>query len=764
MNKQLPKSDPPSGKKSTLPQLLVQGGILGAILWFIEFFFLCRFYNINSLLWHHRIEIIIANILGTGSAYFIAGVLITLIIWIVAYRYPGKKSGHSKIIFTILASCILSSANILYLRFWLFGHLRITYHKVYFYLNLAFIIIDLVLSIIIFIGVNFFSPKRDRRSFYAALTVFLGYCFIFGSHNNLMFYRFRKATGLPRFSWEVLAVNTAFLLAALAIGLFSWLLFRKYIPRLNRLKSRTTWLILSSFFLVSIIFNGIFRHDWAKYLVKNPSIQSRYSMQEKQMPDIIFIVMDALRADHLGCYGYPRNTTPFIDSLAERGVLFENYNSSSNFTFPFLNTFLSGNGYRKYFFQEHIKNPPVHLPLIPELLRPAGYRSAAFIPLELAERKDPGFTFLRRFGIGGELPKSALQDMIFNNAFKQAFDAYSTSLTFSRKFWIYKLVERFFSFRTPMYMVRFDRFDTFCRRAIAWIEEEPETPLFVYLHPRGAHHPYFPPPDADHRFFPGTFPEDIERANSLYSLSIVLKKRPSDQLVSQVLDLYDDVIAYLDTTMEWFWEELNKKGLLDNTLIIISADHGESFYEHGTGLHHSSLYQEETHVPMIILWGDRISHGLRLKGSFSALDVCPTLLEAAGLTIPEDLPGSSFLEYLNGLKNPPEEQTSFSEDAWKGWTDMLSVQRFPWKVIAHISNGKIAETEVYNLSEDPGEKQNLAAGEIGQPEVSGMIEKIRSYIEKYPLSGPPLNNEQALEALGYGGKKISETPGKNQSE
>ncbi len=748
MSKQLPKSDLFPGRGADLIQFLVRGGLLAVILWFIEFLFLCRFYDINSLLWHHRIEIIIANILGTGSAYFIAGVLAALVVWTISYGCSRKNSNRSNLICTILSSGILSLVIIIYLRFWLFGHLRITYHKVYFYLNLGFIFIGLLLSAFIFIGVKFFSPKGDRSSFFGALSIFLGYYFIFGSHNNLMLYRFRKASGLPRFSSEVLLANAAFLLIAFLIGLLSWFFFRRFIPRLKRLKPGTAWTILGICTLIGVLANGFFYDRWSKYIVQNPLLRNSVLSPGTPRPNIILIIMDALRADHLGCYGYRRDTSPFIDSLVEKGVIFNNYNSSTNFTFPFLNTFLSGSGYRKYFSQEHIRKPPRHIPLLPELLRPAGYRSAAFIPLELSERRDPGFTLFRRLGIGGELPESALEDTTFTNAFKNAFDAYSTSITFSRQFWLYKLVERFFEFRTPMYLVRSDRFSTFCRRALSWVGKEPETPFFIYLHPRGAHHPYFPPLDADRKFFHGRFPEDAERANSLYSLSIVLKKRPSPEVLDEIINLYDDGIVYLDTTMKWFWGELERKGWLENTLIIISADHGESFFEHGTGLHHSSLYQEEIHVPMIVLWKDHVSPGLRLDGSFSALDVCPSLLEAAGVAMPEEMPGSSFLGYLSGGEKVPQKKTSFSEDAWQGWRDVISAQRFPWKIIAYINNGHIDKTEIYNLADDPGERQELGSQALDQPDVGEMREQIREYIKEYPLNDTCLNGETAIKDLG----------------
>ncbi len=510
-------------KKTNYYPIVILGGLCGLILWLIEFIFICRFYHSNALLWYHPLPVVVANILATGSTYFISGSLAAIFSVLISLAIGRRRRKRFRTALTLLSAAALSLAVILYLRFWLFGHLRITYHKVYFYLNLAFILMTLFLTVVVFIGVNCFAPRRDRKTFFASLTVFLGYCFIFGSHNNLMFYRFRKAAGLPRFSFEVAAANITFLLIALALGAGSWFLFRKFILRLIRIKRRWGWSMLALFFLSAVLLNSVFKDDWMKYTVQNPTLRESLSQPQKQKPNIIFIVMDALRADHLGCYGYSRDTTPFVDSLAEKGVLFQHYTSSTNFTFPFLNTLFSGYGYRKYFFHEHIQNPPRHLPLLPEMLRPAGYRSAAFIPLELSEKRDPGFTFLRSLGIGGGLPDTALQDTTFNNAFKNAFDAYSTSLTFSRKFWLYQLVERFFKFKTPFYLVRSDRFHTFCRRALDWIERDPDAPFFVYLHPRGAHHPYFPPPKADSKFFEGMFPDDAELANSLYSLDIVLK-------------------------------------------------------------------------------------------------------------------------------------------------------------------------------------------------------------------------------------------------
>ncbi|MFT5151789.1 MAG: choline-sulfatase, partial [Planctomycetota bacterium] len=266
--------------------------------------------------------------------------------------------------------------------------------------------------------------------------------------------------------------------------------------------------------------------------------------------NVIVICLDTVRADHLGCYGYEkRETTPFMDSLAERSVLFEDASSTAGWTKPSVPSILTGMlplQHGVYRGSARSENGAVSDVLADEALTLAevyserGYQSAAFVRNAQLRR-----------GLG----------------FEQGFDLYRDKAGDARE-------------------IRW--------RTSDWLDErDTQRPFFLYLHYLDAHWPYPVPEEYATRF---TSPEQVEflRSSDWRRLRDAVNdgaEQLSDDQLDALLALYDGALRYIDDELARLWEKLERDGLADDTIICIVADHGEEFMEHGRIGHGNGLYE-----------------------------------------------------------------------------------------------------------------------------------------------------------------------------
>ena len=209
-------------------------------------------------------------------------------------------------------------------------------------------------------------------------------------------------------------------------------------------------------------------------------------------------------------------------------------------------------------------------------------------------------------------------------------------------------------------------------------------------------------------------------------------------------------------------EGLKKLGLYDNAMIVITSDHGEEFYEHGMWMHGGHLYNELIHVPLVIKYPGSKRKGRRVSRNVSLTDIAPTILEELGIEYPEEeFDGRDLLLFLQDENEP--ERYCFAEIPVKGNLGKISVVyrdfKLIWNRIVHEDRFKAqappVEVELYKLSEDPGEKNNLAAEEAELVEY--LMAKIQEYLRKEPKAKqgdkerPVIDEElqKRLRALGY---------------
>ena len=343
----------------------------------------------------------------------------------------------------------------------------------------------------------------------------------------------------------------------------------------------------------------------------NPEVLSR---EEVPASNIVVISMDTLRADHLKLYGYGRNTTPNIDSWLQDhgGVVFEDVVASASWTLPSHVSIFTGIEAIRHGVNQN-KPMPEAMTSMAEILKSQGYTTAAVT--------------------GGGFVHAAF-------GFDQGFDEYQ-------------------SFSSRM---GFDNeIEITTERSLAKLDRLKERRFFLFLHTYEIHNP-FRPREVFLDQIPGRSPDvsvDVVKVPSVAEdgflthreLGLVNKGRPTDErpddLMDLARDLYDAGIAHTDTFIGRFLHRLEELGLADDTIVVLTSDHGELFGEHGE-VNHYTVYDENVLVPLMMA-GPGFEDGLRrIALQVRSVDIMPTLLDWVGLHPPEGLDGQSLLDLMRG--------------------------------------------------------------------------------------------------------------------
>jgi arylsulfatase A-like enzyme len=401
---------------------------------------------------------------------------------------------------------------------------------------------------------------------------------------------------------------------------------------------------------------------------------------------VVLVSIDTLRPDHLGCYGYHRDTSPAIDELRRDAVLFSEAFAPAPSTLPSHASLFSS-----LLPQHHGASMTRSVPLpetvltLAEVLQAAGYRTAAFTG---AGQLHSAFGF----GQGFEVYHQPVADLA------GAVD-----------------------------------------EATRWLDGLSGEPFFVFLHTYEVHHPYDPELALLEQFAPdydGELPAEI---------SVELLRRINDgelELSEQDLDLvvsaYDAEIREMDRSLGRLLEQLRARGLYEESMIVLTSDHGEEFGEHGwVGWHSHTLYDELLRVPLIVKLPGGRSAGTTIEAPARLIDVAPTITEVAGAPIPPDFDGVDLL----GERPPSEVPIVAMID--HGSNDFEALRLRHWKWFA----GRL-----FDLRTDPRELTDLA---MAKPEVAAQLEaRLRKLVgeRQVPVAEAIEPDEETLEqlrALGY---------------
>lgn len=394
-----------------------------------------------------------------------------------------------------------------------------------------------------------------------------------------------------------------------------------------------------------------------------------------ERPHIVFLLVDALRKDHLGCYGYERATTPTIDALSQKGLVFENAVSQAPWTSPsmasiFTSRYPSQVGVGALEDESGMRNLDVHLPSV--LPKKA---------LTLAERlKKAGYMTV---------------SLVAN---PYIVDKFGMLQGFRKKFYEHK---------APA--------GRLIERAVAFIDAAgPEPPLFLYVHLMDLHIPLEPPSPFD-TLYPTLdgAPHTQDQREWKFFRSEDLASRDFRAYLSHKRALYDGSLNYLDFQIGRFMDFLRKKDRLSSTVVVIAADHGEEFWDHadserrwfkdprnlyGMG-HGHTLFRELLDVPLI-LFGPGVPPG-RIASQVRNVDIAPTLLDLAGVDVdPAHVEGVPLVEKITQDALKP--LLAFSEDIAYGY-EQKSLQNMAYKYI------RTREREIlFDKTADPTETRDIA--------------------------------------------------------
>ncbi|MDA0322274.1 MAG: sulfatase [Verrucomicrobia bacterium] len=389
----------------------------------------------------------------------------------------------------------------------------------------------------------------------------------------------------------------------------------------------------------------------------------------KKQPNILLIAIDSLRRDHMSCYGYPCLTTPFIDEFAENATLFEETISAHIPTTSAYASMLTG---RDCFGTEvvalrHQGPLTKKVRTLPEILRRRGYKSLCV-----------GFT---------------------GNPSARGFDKY---LDYDEVWGSWE--ER------PLRKA--ERLNDVAIPALEQLSKGKD-PWFVMLRHMDPHAPYLPPAPYDGMFFQG---DPCDPRNK--SMDPVRKFKPfRDFLLSWMppgvtdkehpIAQYDGAVAYMDACIQNIFTKLESLGILDDTIVVLNGDHGETLYDHECWFDHHGLYDPTLVVPLIIRYPSRLPAGLRVGGLNQHKDLVPTLLDLAGISSRSDFDGQSLMKLVNLERACLDSEIYITECTWMrkhGW-------RTPeWKLIEALEPDIHfkPKVELYNLVQDPAEDHNVA--------------------------------------------------------
>ncbi len=439
---------------------------------------------------------------------------------------------------------------------------------------------------------------------------------------------------LAIFDWVIILLFgriSLFALLILVIGLSVQLtrsLIRSDARFTGRLRRLNPWLAGVAIVLLLIVQGG----GWLNEKIKTVNLPDH----NEKAPNILVIVVDTLRADHLSVYGYQRETSPFIDSLAQEGVRFQNAISPSSWTQPSHASMLTGH----YTYEHQAELEPLdgRYQTIGEAMQTQGYRTGAFSANTLF--------FTRRQGFGRGF-------LHFEDNYLTTTDAFLNSSVYGFLFDFYGLRKALNYEGVPTRRYAAD----INRSTLDWIDREPEKPFFVFINYFDVHDPYLPPEPYRSKFASSPNPGGlINGFTERYSPSL------TPEQIQTEMDAYDGAISYVDDEIKKLFVELDTRGLLENTVVILTSDHGKSFGEHGLLQHSASLYLQEIHVPLIV-WGTDFAPPGKVIDTPVSLSALPATLTSLVHAGENPFPGPSLTDLMENEAEPADWPDPLSEVA-----------------------------------------------------------------------------------------------------
>jgi arylsulfatase A-like enzyme len=375
---------------------------------------------------------------------------------------------------------------------------------------------------------------------------------------------------------------------------------------------------------------------------------------EKQARNVIVLLIDTLRASKLSIYNpKTRVKTPALDAFAAEGTVFERPQAPENWTKPSVASVLTSLHPATHNTKQDASKLPKSALMLSEVYQKAGFETGSFIANGYVSNA---------FG------------------FDQGWDHYTNYIRERRN----------------------TNASNVFGEAASWIEKNKDKRFFAYIHTIDPHVPYDPPDAFLKMYDPEPYNGQVRNRRTHLMLDEV-KKNPKKYSFTRrdeerIEALHDGEISYHDEHFGHFLAKLRELGLQDDTIIVITSDHGEEFQEHGSWGHGHSVYQELLGVPLLFRWPGVIPAGVRVGPVVSTMDIGPTVLEATGVPIPKEFEGHSLMGFIRG---------DWPMGPYVAFSDFLDHRRVirggDWKLIIR---GNLSQV-IFDLKSDPGERKEL---------------------------------------------------------
>jgi arylsulfatase A-like enzyme len=445
--------------------------------------------------------------------------------------------------------------------------------------------------------------------------------------------------------------------------------------------------------VLSAIVATLFGFDISREVLSERKALASLPDPRSGAPNVLFVVLDTVRARSLSLYGYARETSPHLTRLAKAGVRFDRARSAASWTLPSHASMFTGRWPHELSART---NQPLDAtyPTLAEYLRDHGYATAGFV----------ANTFFCNHWYG------------LSRGFLHYEDNAATAIEILRSSGLgRRLVKRTRALARNRPDAYFQRKDapTINRELLSWLDHRSDDrPFLAFLNYYDAHDPYLTPVEPKRRF--GLRPSSAADRALLEGWHRAGAAKRTPREVRLARDCYDDCIAYLDEQLGSLFAALEARALLENTVVVVTSDHGEEFGERDRFGHGQSLHHEVTHVPLLIVAPGRIPGGRVVSESVSLRDLPATLVDLLDLEDGSPFRGRSLVTCWSGSQPPAEEADPVLSEIVDREPNMPPDWRPPCALVAgetlYMRNSDGRE-EIYNLAEDPAETVNRISSE-----------------------------------------------------
>ncbi len=415
-------------------------------------------------------------------------------------------------------------------------------------------------------------------------------------------------------------------------------------------------------------------------------------------PNILFILIDTLRADHLPTYGYKVDTAPNLHRLAKKGVVFERVIAPSTWTKTSMASIMTSTDVHRHGVKG-IKDVLTtnKLATVAGGLKANGYRTMCV---------NTNSWLSSKFGFDVGFDDYRMHPLVSEGFFASAWDINNE---------VMNLLDQTLS----------------------------QQPQFLYLHYMDVHAPYIPKPP----YFSAP-PLDVPGLGIVadHKLELLYREKQLDTPAVQqrIIDLYDGEIRTIDVAIDQLLKDLKGMGWLDDTIVVITSDHGEEFLEHGQTEHGKDLYPETYEVPLIFHWPGHLPAGKKIEAQVRSIDIAPTLFELAGIEIPSSFDGISLLPMKNDVLQDRIALSSVGLNDHLPNLDYAAVVSPQHLYLREKINNVV---EFYDLKLDPAAKHNLGGSHPSAASYANLEKDIVTATTEQTELDPQTIKQ--LKSLGY---------------